>query len=515
MKQIFDRIKIENQRGSTINLSHNHKTTFDIGSLVPSTIFEVLPGDVINMNVEALTRMAPLIAPIFHRLEIITDFFYIENRLLWSQWEDFISGNATVDPPTAYFDQSILQNDLGRMLQYRQQDNLKQSVLPIAAYCLTYDEWYRSQHIETAEKFIECSAGTGGSNNTYTDGNYSSGVPFKAAYPLDYLTSALPSAQVGSAVDLPLLSEDDALVTLSGTNTHGLLRKASDGTGADSAEALTKSALAKLTSSTDGDLFYDPNGTLEVSITGDVTSVENLRHAIALQAWLEKEMRSGTRYTEHLLAFWGVKSRDSRLNRPVLIGSTRQNMVISEVLTTADSGTLHTAEMAGHGISAGASKMIRYKVPDYGFIMAVTRVLPETGYYQGVDKMFTREDRFDYANPMFANLGEQAITQKEVYVTSTDNAATMDATFGYVPRFAEYRHINNKVSGEFTQDLEYWHLDRKFTSPPALNSDFIQVQDDKRQQASVAGTSSIYALFRFNIYGFRKLPKYAIPRLIG
>jgi hypothetical protein len=230
---------------------------------------------------------------------------------------------------------------------------------------------------------------------------------------------------------------------------------------------------------------------------------------------LEKEMRSGTRYTEHLLAFWGVKSRDSRLNRPVLIGSTRQNMVISEVLTTADSGTLHTAEMAGHGISAGASKMIRYKVPDYGFIMAVTRVLPETGYYQGVDKMFTREDRFDYANPMFANLGEQAITQKEVYVTSTDNAATMDATFGYVPRFAEYRHINNKVSGEFTQDLEYWHLDRKFTSPPALNSDFIQVQDDKRQQASVAGTSSIYALFRFNIYGFRKLPKYAIPRLIG
>lgn len=474
---------------------------------------ETLPGDNFKINVETMTRMAPMITPVMHNIKIDTHFFFVPNRLLWPEWEDWITGNTAVAPPTSTFIGTIEDTDLGNYLGYRTNDNLQQSVLPIAAYCLIYDEFYRAEHIQTSEKFIECVAGTG--NATYNSSSYARGGLFHRAWAHDRYTGCLPSPQVGNAVDLPLLSQDDALVTLSGTDAAGIFLKSSDGTGADTAEDVTKDSLGRATSATDGTLYYDPQGTLEVNIAGDVTDINTLREAFALQRWLEKEMRAGTRYIEWTLAMFGQKSSDTRYHRPTYIGGASQNMVISEVLTTANSTGNPVGNMQGHGISAGAGKVFNFHAEEHGFIIGITSALPETGYYQGVDKMFTREDRYDYGNPMFAMLGEQPIYQKELYIETADTSSTYDTIFGYLPVFAHYKSQPNKVSGEFTSSLEYWHMDRKFTTDPALNGTFIECVHDKRNFASITGDNTIYALIANNIYAYRKLPKYGIPSIVG
>lgn len=514
---IFNMVKMDSVKGSTFNLSHKVKTSFDIGELVPTCIMEVLPGDDFKINVETLTRMAPLIAPVMHNLKINTHFFFVPNRLLWPEWEEWITGGSAVAPPTATFDDGILQSDLASHLDIREQDNQNQSVMPIAAYCLIYDEYYRAQHIQTSEKFIELVAGNGGANDAYTNSVYAGGPCFHRAWSHDYFTSALPTPQLGNAVELPLLSNDNVDVTFKASQSKGsLIRDATDDsltTGAG--QSLLSNTSGEMETTADGPVFLDPNGTLEVDITGEVTNINNLREAFALQRWLEKEMRAGTRYVEHNMAFFGVRSSDQRVNRPEYIGGASQNMVISEVLSTADVGLNLVGEMSGHGISAGAGTVFKYKSEEHGFIIGITSVLPEADYYQGIDKMFTRSDRFDYANPMFANLGEQETLQKELYVEITQSQATIDTVFGYVPRFAEYKFINNKVHGEFTASLEYWHFGRKFTSAPLLNGTFIECVTDKRQFASVTGNNTIYAIIVNNIYAYRKLPKYGIPSIVG
>ena len=511
---LFDSIQLRKVPGSNFDLSHQHKLSCDIGELIPCMVEEALPGDVWKISTEVLARMAPLIVPPFHNLDVTVHYFFVPNRILWPQWEDWITGKTEVALPTDKLNFNIADTDLGWYLGYRRQDNQEVSMFPVAAYTKIYDEYYRAQHI-IAEKGADLISG--GANPTYV--THALSKPFHRAWGHDYFTSALPWPQIQDAVELPILQGTEIPVRPdwlgtppSSTTGNPLARVNSTGALATSIDLQTD-ASGNITDGTNT-LIIDPNSNLVADTDGLVPDINDLREALALQRWLEMEARVGQRYVEVIEAFWGVRSPDSRLQRPEYVHGYKDKMIISEVLTTGASTGDPVGNQAGHGISVGGSKQSTYAVQEHGWIIGILSLLPKTGYYQGLRRHLTRTDRYDYANPMFARLGEQAIYQKEIYLTSSDSQATLDTVFGYIPRFAEYKHVNNQVSGEFASTLEYWHMDRKFTSAPTLNETFIDCVHDKRNFASITGNSTIYALVQNNCYVYRKLPKYGIPSII-
>jgi len=335
----------------------------------------------------------------------------------------------------------------------------------------------------------------------------------------DYFTSALPFAQKGDAVQIPLTTADNQVVELNITGEPGLFEKA---TGAASTGGTVVNDNGPFpyhhSMHIDGNPSgYDPNGNLTVDVQSDATDINTLRRAFRLQEWLEKNARGGTRYVENILAHFGIKSSDARLQRPEYIGGSKQNMVISEVLATAQSTADNVAvgTMAGHGISVGGGNTFNYKCEEHGFIIGIINVQPETAYQDGLHRSFTRFNRLDYAWPTFANIGEQEIRNKEL-VAELPNTSDPEGVFGYVPRYSEYKYMNSRVAGEFRTTLDFWHLGRRFNTafPPALNESFISCYPSTRIFAvTESNEDHIFAHVFNNISAVRKLPRYGIPSI--
>lgn len=510
---LFNSVPMPKVPGSKFNLSHVHKTTFEIGQLIPTCVMEVLPGDKFDIGVEIMTRMAPMVAPVYADLDVTTHYFFVPNRIMWPLWDDWITGKTEVIHPRIVINDTLDSGDLGSYLGYKQQNNIFQNVFPLAAYCMIYDEFYRAQHIETTEQFTELVAS---GNPTYLSKATSS--PLTRAWNHDYFTSALPFPQVSDAVELPILATNAIDVDLKDPlSGFSQLFRDNGGNLDTNVTGLQSDPTTGVVEDQNGGsrVYLDPNGTMEVDFTGVIPDINSLREALALQRWLEKEARAGQRYIEWIGSMFGERVSDYRLQRPEYLCGHKQSMQISEVLTTAESSGNPVGNMQGHGISVGGSKTKSFKFEEHGWLLGITSVLPKTGYYQGIHRSIShRVDRYDYANPMFARLGEQEIYNKEIYLSLSDTQETADSVFGYIPRFAEYKHQYNKVSGEFMGTLDYWHMDRKFASAPALNPSFIKCEHDNRNFASVEGTDTIYAMVYNKLWAYRKLPKYAIPSIV-
>lgn len=248
------------------------------------------------------------------------------------------------------------------------------------------------------------------------------------------------------------------------------------------------------------------------SLVGSVESqdINSLRRAFKLQEWLERNARGGTRYIENILTHFGVKSSDARLQRPEYLGGSRGNMVISEVLSTADTENSPVGQMAGHGISMTAGNEFSYYCEEHGWIIGIINVQPVTAYQQGLHKSLNRNDRLEYYWPSFANIGEQEVKRSELYVSDQDN----DVTFGYIPRYAEYKYMNSRVAGEMRGNLSFWHLGRIFDQPPVLNQEFIESNPSTRIFAvEDQNVDHIYAHIFNNVKAQRKMPVFGTPML--
>ena len=208
------------------------------------------------------------------------------------------------------------------------------------------------------------------------------------------------------------------------------------------------------------------------------TTITDLRRAFKLQEFLERSARAGNRFTEFLLAHFGVTNGDARLDRPEFIGGSTSPVMVSEVLQTSETSVSPQGTMSGHALNLGSSKGMNYKVTEHGFIMCITTVRPKTAYQQGLPKMFNRFDRFDYFFPSFENIGEQAILNRELFWK--DDNLDDQKVFGYIPRYAEYKFLNNSVHGDFKTTLDFWHLGRIFENAPNLNAEFIQCRPSTR-----------------------------------
>lgn len=526
---IFDTVAIKKPPTSTFDLSNEVVTSFNPGELVPVIVEEIMPGDFVRLDVANLVRMAPTVAPLMHRVHVDTHFFFVPYRLLWSEWDKFITQQEDISIPyvqlglgsTANYPLRSVADKIGMPTEQLSSDpgiDIKVSPFFLAAYYLIYDEYYRRQDIDE-KVFVPL---VSGSNIEYapTEGLGSS-LPLKRGWGNGYLTSALPFAQKGPEVQIPLTQQEQLDVYLrvhGGEDYSSMTLKGLDNTVNLPDSALTNApGPVPLTDSLHvgvTPVVIDPADNLKVDIQSAAADIETFRFALALQRYYEKLARAGNRYTEWLQSVFAVRPEDYRLQRPEYIGGVRQTVSISEVLSTAQnlSEDAVVGQMAGHSVSLGGSQRTTFRAKEHGVLMSIVSLRPRASYFQGLHRKFSRLVPTDFPMPDFAHLGEQAIENKEVLI----NHPQPDDTFGYIPRYAEMRIGQDRVSSDMKASLNFWHWARKFDplNPPALNSEFVQCTPDDRVWAVTTDATDHVYLHSFNkIIVNRRLPRYGIPRI--
>lgn len=543
---IFSSIRVRKPKRTAFDLSHEVKLTCDFGELVPFFCQDVIPGDTFKVSVETFVRFAPLIAPVMHRVNVFTHFFFVPYRLVWDEWREFITGGedgsaAPVFPRVSMSGVSGPTNNLGigSLADYlgvpvgngtaSTSSNLRINLLPFRAYQLIWNEYYRDQNLQDEIDFSLASGifdglvFNGASSNPNIHGCRECLELRNRCWEKDYFTSALPFPQrFPSPVTVPVNGTVDIIAHKTDANMSGIFVN-NDGTVAATGNIENSSGYGMRVDGKPG--FYDPRGTLhgEFNDSSNIT-INELRRAFSLQRWLENNARAGSRYIEQILSHFGVRSSDARLQRPEYLGGGKTPVVISEVLQTSETANSPQGNMAGNATSYGVSHSFKRFFEEHGIVLGILSILPRSNYQDGLPKLFGKFDKFDYYFPEFAHLGEQEIKHYEAYCDlskSLDDSAN-SKLFGYTPRYAEYRFVNSSVHGFFRTDLNFWHLGRVFsnTNQPVLNGSFVEV----RAGNSSTGLNRIFAVedttydrlwiqMYVKFLALRPLPKYGTPGL--
>jgi hypothetical protein len=506
-QNLFNSIQLIKPKKNVFDLTHDVKLSTNMGDLTPILTLECVPGDKINLGCESLVRLAPMIAPVMHRMDVTMHYFFVPNRILWNNWEKFITEHnsehvapyLSVQTGTYTAAQLKMMDYMGIPPIPAGGTTTNVSALPFAAYQAIWNEYYRDQNLQTPVDYKL----TDGDNNVDATTRARWTTLRKRAWEHDYFTASLPFAQKGAAVDIPIgLVNQDVAVNFNSLENNNSYVKALSSSGTENWDNIGYSAGVATAGTPDliaktSDLSIEPS------------TINDLRRAFRLQEWLEKNARGGTRYIENILTHFGVRSSDKRLQRPEYITGVKSPIVVSEVLNTTGTETNAQGNMAGHGISVNSGKSGSYYCEEHGYIIGIMSVMPKTAYQQGIPRTFLKTDSLDYFWPTFANIGEQEVKQQELYAYT----ANAEDTFGYVPRYAEYKYMPSRVAGEFRTSLDYWHLGRIFATEPSLNSDFVECNPTTRIFAveDTEASDKLYCHVLNKITAIRPMPKYGTP----
>lgn len=501
MSHEFSRVPKADIQRSTFNRSHDLKTTFDAGYLVPIFVDEALPGDTFTLNTQAFGRLATPINPIMDNIHIETFFFAVPHRLVWNNWEKFCGEQDNPEDSTDYLIPTVTTTAAnGSLFDYfgiPTGVNLTFNNLAGRAYNLIYNEWFRDENLQDS---VVVDKGDGPD----TDTNY---TLLKRGKRHDYFTSCLPWPQKGDAVQLPLgniaPAEMNSVVETNNTAIGDIYFSAT----------------------TNGRLYSSPLTGIDrqVKLSGNVdlasataATINELREAFQIQRLYERDARGGTRYTEIIQSHFGVTSPDARLQRPEYLGGGRDKINVHPIAQTSSTDTttpqgnlsaFGTTAFAGHGFSKSFT--------EHCVIIGLVNVYADLTYQQGLNRMFSRQDRWDYYWPALAHIGEQAVLNKEIYAQGT---SADDEVFGYQERFAEYRYKPSMITGQFrsnyAQSLDVWHLAQDFGALPSLNASFIEENPPLDRVVAVPSEPDIIFDAYFNLKCARPMPTYSVPGLI-
>ncbi len=525
---------------STFDRSASVKTSFNAGDIVPFFLEEVIPGDTFNVKSSKVVRMQTLLTPMMDNVYLDTYYFFVPNRLVWKHWKEFNGENTESAwiPETTYEVPQITSPAdtgwaVGTIADYfgipTGIPNLSVSALPFRAYALIMNEWFRDQNLSDPLVVPDDDATVAGVNTgTFVSDVAKGGKPYTAAKYHDYFTSCLPSPQKGPDVKVPVLSDGDYPI-FGLPNSPVVLEKVGAGGASnliigDSTSA-TASSLAAQGSFTSGDKIglstrYS-SGIARISGDASSVTINQLRLAFQIQKLYERDARGGSRYIEILKSHFGVTSPDARLQRPEYLGGNRVPININQVIQQSGTGSgSSTPQGTVVGMSQTTDSHADFikSFTEHGFIIGVMVARYDHTYQQGLDRMWSRKDRFDYYWPVFANIGEQAVKNKEIYAQGN---AEDDQVFGYQEAWADYRYKPNRVTGEmrssYAQSLDVWHLADDYSSRPSLSDSWIR-EDKTNIDRVLAVTSANSNQFFADIYvqnrATRPMPMYSVPGLI-
>ncbi len=555
---VFSSVRGNRVGRSVFNLSHVKRFTCDMGELIPALFLECVPGDTFKIGADVVTRFQPLVAPILDSVDLTVHYFFVPTRLLMDNekdWETFLTGGKDgtdesvilpkftfawpngdgLDKPNPNFpfaygmpvgkyslwDYFGLPVFSSASFDYNTVVNSNHVVgFPQRAYNLVWNEFYRDENL-VDEVSLD-----------------NSSILYRS-WKKDYFTSALPWQQRGVSPALPVsgtIPVDISSLVLNHVRV-GLLAENDDnqkihadrvsaggsfGLSLDSSASGSSSLLNSEVQKLKGDVLSH-NGTvnLENATTFDVAV---LREAFQIQRWLELNARGGVRYTEFLKAHFGLAPRDEVLQRPQYIGGTKSSIVVSEVLQTSatvdstpDKKGSPQGNLAGHGLGAMSDYVCTYTAKEFGYIIGIASWMPKPSYQQGVNRIFSRQTKYDFYFPEFAHLSEQAVTKGEVYATG--NESHDNAIFGYQSCYSEMRYMPSFNCADMRDTFSYWHLGRIFTSDPSLNAGFLTTNPKfsggiRKDIFADQNSKGLLVQFGNVVKAIRPLPVYGTPGFI-
>ncbi len=536
---------------SRFDRSASLKTSFNVGDVVPFFLDEVLPGDTFSVDTSKVVRMQTLLTPMMDNVYLDTYYFFVPNRLVWDHWKQFCGENTESAwiPETEYTMPQITSPAgsgwaVGTLADYfgipTGVSGLSVSALPFRAYALIMNEWFRDQNLQDPLVVpTDDSTVAGVNTGTFVTDVAKGGKPFIAAKYHDYFTSCLPSPQKGPDVLIPSATAGEYPVVSLNKEIDKTLNTSPVNFFAPGSSPANPYLTLHVHNSASGsaglfqgDSFSDafpvgsnytnvaPANLFAVASGGIGATINQLRLAFQIQKFYEQQARGGSRYTEVIRSFFGVTSPDARLQRPEYLGGNRVPINVNQIIQQSGTESTGTPQgtVVGQSLTTDSHSDFTKSFTEHGFIIGLMVARYDHTYQQGLNRLWSRKDKFDFYWPVFANIGEQPVKNKEIYAQGN---STDDEVFGYQEAWADYRYKPNMVTGEmrsaFTQSLDVWHLADDYSTLPTLSDSWIR-EDKSTVDRVLAVTSSVSNQLFADIYVknlcTRPMPMYSIPGLI-
>lgn len=532
----FSQVPKADIQRSQFNRSHGYKTAFNSGYLIPVFVDEALPGDSFNLKMQTFARLSTPIVPFMDNLYMASFFFAVPYRLVWSNFKKFCgeqattsaSTNFTIPVFTAYAPAAESLSDYmgipisGATTPLGAGGTIAHHCLFHRAYNLIWNEWFRDQNLQDSVKV--------GSTAALDDGPdaIADYVLLKRGKRHDYFTSCLPWTQknnTGTAVSVGLGGTAPVLGIGKQNQVFSQANKTVYETGQSNSSLY---AISQYMDGSSDDYGWYLKGTAATggfpSVYADLTAssgitINALRLAFQTQKMYERDARGGTRYREIIQSHFGVLDpNDARLQRPEYLGGSTSPIMLTPVpQTSSTTGALAQGRLSAAGISQSRAGFVK-SFSEHCLIIGLVCVHADLNYQTGLNRMWSRSTRLDMYWPALANIGEQAVLNKEIYCQGSANPTDDAAAFGYQERFAEYRYKPSSITGKMRSHnatpLDYWHLAQKFTSKPTLGTTFIQETPPIDRVVAVNTEPQFFFDAYFDLKCARPMPTYSVPGLI-
>lgn len=514
----------------------NLLTTMNEGDLIPIYLDEVLPADTFKINLNALVRMATPLYPVMDNAYMDFYFFFVPARLLWKHFQNLMGQNDS----TFWAEQTEYTTpvttapeggwNVGTLADYfgipTGVSGLKVNSLPFRAYAKIWNEWFRDENLQQpVTQSMDDTTTTGVNTGTNLSDAEAGGLPLKVCKYKDYFTSCLPSPQKSAEpVTIPMLG--NAPVELYGAGNAGKATKYGTGTMYENGEIfsyLNEGAILGTSSGNGSTQFTFEDGSKSPGayayanmekVTG--ATINELRQAITVQHIFERDARTGTRYKEILKGAWGVTSPDARLDRSEYIGGHRMPINVNQVIQTSSTdSTSPQGNTGAYSMTTLSRNMCTYSATEHGYVLGLAAIRVDHSYQQGLSRLWTRNTRFSYYDPMLANLGEQAVLNQEIYAQGKPQD---EEVFGYQEAWADYRYRTNMVTSEmrstYAQTLDAWHYADKYGTLPTLSSSWIKEGTENIDRTLAVQSSNSHQFicnFFYEQAWTRPMPIYSVP----